>query len=276
MTLKQCCEVLGLKAGADLAEIKRAYRRLAFALHPDLNPDVPDAARKFQEINEAYVQLSQAHARAKAERAAGAFGEGAFDDSGRRKDEARKAYSKAGEHKFTAGGAGETTASAGGKSGPGAGGRGTPGRNREEDVLKDILNDPFARRVFEDIYSHIREGSQPPESPPGNETAESGPGGAKRAGREKPNRPGMLDKVRGWFLKQIDDEQVVRLPRQSLTPGARVRLEIQHGFAEKPQIVEITLPPEFVPGKAMRLKGMGRRIGNLRGDLYVRIESAPT
>jgi molecular chaperone DnaJ len=86
----------------------------------------------------------------------------------------------------------------------------------------------------------------------------------------------VLDKVRGWFLRQIDDEQVVRLPRQSLTPGARVRLEIQHGFAEKPQIVEITLPPEFVPGKAMRLKGMGRRIGNLRGDLYVRIESAPT
>ncbi|MDR3176298.1 MAG: DnaJ domain-containing protein [Desulfovibrio sp.] len=276
MTLRQCCEVLGLKEGADLAEIKRAYRRLAFALHPDLNPDIPDAARKFQEANEAYVQLSQAHARARAERAAGAFGEGTFHDSGRRKDEARKAYSKAGGQNFDSGAAaGETNASASGKPGSGAGGRAAPGRSREEDVLKDILNDPFARRVFEDIYSHIREGGQSPQSSSGNETAGNGPGGAKRTGREKPNRPGMLDKVRGWFRKQIDDEQVVRLPKQSLTPGARVRLEIQHGFAEKPQIVEITLPPEFVPGKAMRLKGMGRRIGNLRGDLYVRIEPAP-
>ena len=56
------------------------------------------------------------------------------------------------------------------------------------------------------------------------------------------------------------------------TPGAKVRLEIRHGLTGEPQAVELTLPPEFMPGKAMRLKGMGKRLGSWRGDLYVRIE----
>jgi len=41
---------------ADLAEIKKAYRRAALALHPDHNPH-PDAARRFRRITEAYRVL---------------------------------------------------------------------------------------------------------------------------------------------------------------------------------------------------------------------------
>ena len=45
---------------ASLDEIKRAYRRLAKQLHPDLHPNNPASARRFNEINAAYDLLSDA------------------------------------------------------------------------------------------------------------------------------------------------------------------------------------------------------------------------
>src|ERR687884_1074855 len=49
--------VLGLTRGATDSEIKRAYRRLARDLHPDVNPD-PEAKERFQEVNRAYQALT--------------------------------------------------------------------------------------------------------------------------------------------------------------------------------------------------------------------------
>ena len=47
-------KVLGVSQGAGQDEIKKAYRRLAKEYHPDLHPNDPAAARKMNEINEAY------------------------------------------------------------------------------------------------------------------------------------------------------------------------------------------------------------------------------
>src|SRR4051794_15242922 len=49
--------VLGLTRGASDSEIKRAYRRLARDLHPDVNPDA-GAKERFQEVNRAYQALT--------------------------------------------------------------------------------------------------------------------------------------------------------------------------------------------------------------------------
>lgn len=49
---------LGVAPTATDIEIKKAYRKLAKKLHPDLNPDDPQAEAKFKEINEAYETLS--------------------------------------------------------------------------------------------------------------------------------------------------------------------------------------------------------------------------
>jgi len=48
--------VLGLKPGATIDEVKRAYRRLARKYHPDVNKS-PEAREKFREITEAYNQI---------------------------------------------------------------------------------------------------------------------------------------------------------------------------------------------------------------------------
>src|SRR3712207_3056442 len=56
-------EVLGVGRHADEAEIKKAFRRLARALHPDANPDDPTAEERFKEAAEAYEVLSDAERR---------------------------------------------------------------------------------------------------------------------------------------------------------------------------------------------------------------------
>ena len=46
-------EVLGVQKTATDADIKKAYRKLAKANHPDLNPGDKAAEARFKEINEA-------------------------------------------------------------------------------------------------------------------------------------------------------------------------------------------------------------------------------
>ena len=51
-------EVLGVGRGAEPAEVKTAFRRLARELHPDVNDHDPEAEEKFKEAAEAYEVLS--------------------------------------------------------------------------------------------------------------------------------------------------------------------------------------------------------------------------
>ena len=51
-------QVLGVERSAEDAELKKAFRKLARELHPDVNRDDPDAEEKFKEAAEAYEILS--------------------------------------------------------------------------------------------------------------------------------------------------------------------------------------------------------------------------
>ena len=61
-------EVLGLKRGASEAQIKRAYRKLAKQLHPDVNPDDSTVSDRFKEVSAAYHILGDKELRAKFDR----------------------------------------------------------------------------------------------------------------------------------------------------------------------------------------------------------------
>jgi DnaJ-class molecular chaperone len=51
-------KTLGVPRNASLADIQKAYRELARKHHPDMNPDKPDAVKKFQEIQAAFDVLN--------------------------------------------------------------------------------------------------------------------------------------------------------------------------------------------------------------------------
>ena len=77
-------ELLGVSKDASEGDIKRAFRRLARELHPDVN-EAPDAEERFREVAEAYQVLSNTESRQLYDRyghaglRGGGFSPGSFD-----------------------------------------------------------------------------------------------------------------------------------------------------------------------------------------------------
>lgn len=284
LSLKECYEILKIDKHADLETLKSAYRKRAFELHPDLHPDNPDAGRQFQRLNEAYVALSAVLKPAAdktqgkdagAEPRANKAQEEKTQESARQDDASQKAAAD----------------DAAGKSDKSDKTDKTTHAYAEEEVLRDLLNDPFARRVFEDIYSELhRQDAERAAAEAAAARKEEEAAGAEPRGMRRDPPPakerrvdvswmkkgpskglGLLFKngVTGWLRHQIDEEQSFSLPTSMLLPGSRIRLRIRQGISGELVTVEIKLPHDFIPGKPVRLRGLGKRIGPWQGDLYL-------
>ncbi len=58
MAKRDYYQVLGVERSVSDGDIKKAFRRLARELHPDVNAHDPEAEEKFKEAAEAYEVLS--------------------------------------------------------------------------------------------------------------------------------------------------------------------------------------------------------------------------
>lgn len=296
MNIRDCQRILKVSPQAGLDEVKAAFRKLAFKLHPDLNPS-PKAAEQFRELNEAYILLTRAIQDEPAKTAStGGAKAHSGPDAKARKAQADKAYARGAAQSASAG----TNAK---------GSAGASFHFREEEVLRDLLSDPFARQVFEDIYSQLKHDkpgrgsssgqasghqagqpfnqpftqpfTQPSGQPPHAFTPRNGtePASPKRRKLEiswgdktmgLDLSKGIVGGVKSWLKGQLDDEQTVSYPAFAVGPGKLLRLTISSRFGET-KTVEVTLPPDFVVGRPVRLKGLGRKLGPFTGDLYLRV-----
>ncbi len=268
MQLKECYRLLKVKDGAGIDEVKKSYRTLAFQLHPDLNPDDPQSAKRFQQVNEAYVLLKRhleengASGTRKTEASSSKteFDKRASEGFEQKRRAEKKAKQEAERQKKQ-----ERTrraASAAYKAQP-----------NEQDVLQDILKDPFARQVFEDIYSQIRSGKRAkdivrPQKPKAKKKLQFEWGDRKL---DMDLTDGLWGGTKNWIRSWMDDEQDVYLPSGILRPGSKVRLKVSQGWSGKTVAVDVSLPPDYIVGRPIRLKGLGRKFGPWIGDLYVRL-----
>lgn len=290
MNIRDCQRILQVPPQANLDEVKAAFRKLAFKLHPDLNPS-PQAAEQFRELNEAYILLTRALQDEPGKTARSGPKPEAGPETKARKAQAGKAYAR--------GTSFSGQANQGGQSGHTGGAKASSGgfHFREEEVLRDLLSDPFARQVFEDIYSQLKHGQ------PGAEKHAPGQFSSNKARASAPQQPlwqqqpqaappspkrrkleiswgdksvgldlskGLVGGVKSWLKGQLDDEQTVSYPAFAVGPGKVLRLTISSRFGA-PKTVEVTLPPDFVVGRPVRLRGLGRKLGPFTGDLYLRV-----
>ena len=278
MSLERSCKILGVSQDAALEDVKKAFRKLAFAYHPDLHPDMPDASRRFQELNAAYITVS----RELESRAASAGQQpGKTASAGKKGTAKSKGGADPGSTSWPGAKPGSWTGAWTGawtKAEPGYAKETAHSRYRRqaayqrEDLLKDLLKDPFARQVYEDIYSQLRSSGR-------GRPAESAEDHARKVLRvEWGDRRLELDfsrsireRARDWLHRQLDDEQTVFFPAAQLWPGKTVRIQIQQGWRGPATTLDITLPRDFSPDQPIRLKGRGRKIGPWQGDLYLRI-----
>ncbi len=312
---KEHYAILQIPQNASLDDIKKAYRKRAFELHPDLNPNNSDANRQFQLLNEAYVILidqvkfkNEEKAKASEKYKAHAQNETkqntqsqtqekqqtqsqqsstetthnqstqstTKEEKQQRTETHKRTYAKPQqteeELKRKAQKA-YTTESKKAKSTVYT--QKKPAQEEkiqtpsQEEVLHDILNDPFARRVYEDIYSSIKNNNIVEEKKEKEKKTKKVQveWGEKTVDVDLTN--GVGGYMKSWMRKQIDDTLEYRLPIVSLFPGARIRLQIAQGLTKDSRSVDITLPRDFVIGKPVKLVGMGKKLGKWQGDLYI-------
>jgi DnaJ-class molecular chaperone len=116
-------ETLGVAPNASQDDIRKAYRKAAKEMHPDLNPDKPEAENRFKEINAAYDIVGD---EAKRKR----FDAGEIDETGAERPPERRFYREYAE---------ADPGSRYSRRGASADGQGNGGADFDYDVFADLF-----------------------------------------------------------------------------------------------------------------------------------------
>lgn len=283
-------EVLGVGRSASAEEIKKAHRRLARELHPDVNK-ASDAAEKFAELQRAYEVLSDAEKRKTYDR----FGHAGVDATvgggaasgwpGGVPPQATYTWSNVGGRPGPSGRAGgvsdadmgsifeELFGGGGGLGGFGAQAQQRSRPSRGRDINREIKID-FMKAIEGGTESlRVRRGGSmqtidvklPRAAKDGAKLRVRGAGMPS----EGTGSPGDLIltlriKPHPVFTREGETDLVVEVPLTIVeaTLGAKVRVPTLKGK------VDLTIPPGTSSGQRLRLRGQGVSSGGKTGDLY--------
>uniref|UniRef100_UPI00404730EB molecular chaperone DnaJ n=1 Tax=Yoonia sp. TaxID=2212373 RepID=UPI00404730EB len=259
MSKRDYYEILGIKKGADAAEIKKAYRQKAKELHPDRNSDNPKAEEQFKEANEAHEILKDAEKKAAYDR----FGHAAFDGGmgggGRQQrggghSDFSSAFSDVFDDLF------------GNFGGGGGGGRNRPQRGNDLRYnLRINLEDAFA-------------GLQKTVNVPAAVACGSCKGTGAADGSQPVNCPtcagmGKVRAQQGFFTVERTCPTCNGIGQTIKDPCTKCHGQ---GRVEKEKSLSVNIPAGVETGTRIRLAGEGEAgmRGGPTGDLYIFIEVA--
>jgi DnaJ-class molecular chaperone len=264
--------VLGVARGASDEEVKRAYRKLAKTLHPDLNPGKRATEQQFKEVAAAYDLLSDPAKRARYDR-------GEIDADG---NERMRGFHHAGG--FARGANGR------------AGARGAAGFAGFDDLINEFLNRRQRGAAHGAGQSSNQAGAEPEPAilPFKISFLEAARGGKRRLnladGRtiEVAIPPGIATGQRlrlkanegdtyleiavephALFTRKESDVHIeVPVTLVEAVLGATITVPTIHGA------VSVKVPAGSNSGSMLRLKGKGIATKSATGDQYVRLRVA--
>lgn len=278
--------VLGVARTASEAEIRKAYRKLAKSLHPDLNPGDKAAEERFKKVSQAYDLLGDAEKRKR-------YDAGEIDAQGQERPRgyyrswseqpggAGRAGAGGGGDSFAAGDLDELLAELFGRGGAGGfggfaggpgGGRGSrPARGQDvryrlELDLLDAVNGGPRRITLPD--GRTLEVKVPPGTRDGQILRLSGQGLPGRNGG--PAGDAYVEiavRPHPYFTREGDDLRLdLPVTLKEVVTGAKVRVPTPDGA------VMMSLPKGASSGRVLRLRGKGAPDGKGgRGDLLARL-----
>lgn len=246
MSKRDYYEVLGVAKGADDAEIKKAYRRVAMKFHPDRNPDDPDADAKFKEATEAYDVLTDREKRAAYDQ----FGHAGVDPG-------------MGGGGFTGANFSDIFGDVFGDIFGGGRGRGGPQRGADLRYTLDISLEDAVRGTTVEIRV------------PSLSTCDTCDGSGARPGSAPTTcgtcgGAGQVRMQQGFFQVQQTCPNCRGRGKSINDPCATCRGQ---GRVEKSKTLSVKVPPGVDTGDRIRLSGEGEAgpDGGPSGDLYVQI-----
>ncbi|MEG3840920.1 J domain-containing protein [Microcoleus sp. herbarium14] len=252
-------QILGVPKDASADEIKKAYRRLARQLHPDVNPGDKSADDRFKDINEAYDILSDIDKRAQYDQFSKFWKQKGFQG-------------KQGVRipNFSTWGGGKTSIK----------------KNAENVDFSDYSDfnkflDQVLGRRREVRMATANDAARVSSPEPWNTASKK----TSYVANSREDRREIDDREIRRQVREIDDREIRREVREiddremRQDIDARLTLRLERAYSggterirlEDGRAIEVNLPPAMVSGQRIRLRNQGIA----GGDLYLKITVSP-